>query len=99
MPRDDVDQVMLWPSEKNYARFVAVSEGSVLTDYREFLAAAQELLEQARAAGLNVAKVDPDPDQMAAWCRANFGHVKSNARAAYAAHVVFGEGSEDDTSH
>lgn len=88
MASNEPEEVILWPSEGNYPRFVEVCEGGVLQTYAEFAAAAQPMLDAMEASGAKVARVDPNPDDMAAWCRANFGHVKSNARAAYAGFVA-----------
>ena len=85
---DEEDQAILWPSEDKYPAFVAVCEGGVLQTYAEFEAVARPMLDEMVARGLKVATVDPDLDQMVSWCRANFGNVKSSARAAYAAMVV-----------
>lgn len=93
-----IDEVVLWPSEENYPRFVEVSEGVVPT-YAEFVARAQPIVDDMRAAGCNVIIVNPDPDQMAEWCWVNFGKVDSTARAAYGAFVALNEPSEDDSVH
>lgn len=91
---DDEEQAILWPSEENYPAFVAACDGGVLQTYAEFVAVAQPMLEGMLERGHTVAKVDPDIDEMVEWCRANFGNVKSNARAAYAAMVVLEQGAK-----
>ncbi|MNX71363.1 hypothetical protein D3C86_1026770 [compost metagenome] len=83
--------VMLWPREEDYARFVEVSTDRPPATYAEFVARAQPYLDALRAQGLDVSVLHPDPDRMAAWCKANFGQVNTNARAAYAGVVALEE--------
>jgi len=93
----DVGEAVLWPSEENYPAFAAACEGGVLQTYAEFHAVAQPMVEQMLASGLQVSKVNPDVSEMVAWCQANFGNVKSKARAAYAGFVVLSQDAKRDT--
>lgn len=83
--------VMLWPREEDYPRFVEVSTDRPPATYAEFVARAQPHLDALRSQGLDVSVLHPDPDLMAIWCLANFGHVNTNARAAYAGVVALEE--------
>lgn len=94
---EPTDQVVLWPREEDYPRFVAVSDSIGATTYDEFVARAQPHVDALRAQGFNVIIVQPDPDQMAEWCRANFGKVDTTARAAYAAFVALSEPTDKDS--
>lgn len=94
----EVDQVVLWPSEENYPRFVELCDPAVRT-YEEFVALAKPQVETLRAQGFNVIVVDPDLDDMVRWCMANFGNVDTAARAAYAASVELGKGTDGDSVH
>lgn len=95
MSENDIGEVILWPSKENYPRFVEVCDGSVQPAYDHFVAVAQPIFDRMRASGAQVTLVDPNPDEMAAWCRSNFGHVNSNARAAYAAVVALRKDADD----
>jgi hypothetical protein len=88
---DEEEQAVLWPSEDKYPAFIAVCDDGVLQTYAEFVGVAEPMVEEMLARGLKVSKVDPDLHEMVAWCRANFGNVKSNARAAYAGMVVLSQ--------
>lgn len=94
---EPTDQVVLWPREEDYPRFVEVSDDIGITVYEEFVARAQPMVDALRAQGFNVIIVQPNPDDMAAWCRANFGHVNSSTRAAYGAFVALSEPTEEDS--
>lgn len=94
---EPTDQVVLWPSEKDYPRFVAVSDDSPVATYAEFVARAQPHVDALRSQGFNIIIVEPDIDQMADWCRANFGQVNTTARAAFAAFVALNEPTEKDS--
>lgn len=91
------DQVVLWPREEDYPRFVAVSDGIGATTYAEFVARAQPHVDSLREQGFNVIIVEPDIDHMAAWCRANFGQVNTTARASYAAFIALSEPTDKDS--
>lgn len=91
------DQVVLWPRQEDYPRFVAVCTDRPVATYAEFVARAQPHVDALRTQGLNVRIVEPDPDHMAAWCRANFGQVNTTARAAYAGVVALSEPTDEDS--
>jgi hypothetical protein len=102
MDREDetgepVDQAVLWPREEDYPRFVEVCTDKPVATYAEFVARAQPHVDALRAEGFNVLIVEPDPVDMAAWCRANFGKVDTAARAAYAAVVALSEPTDKDS--
>ena len=94
---EPTDQVVLWPREEDYPRFVEVSDDIGITVYEDFVARAQPMVDALRAQGFNVIIVEPDPDDMAAWCRANFGKVNTNARAAYAGFVALNKAADEDS--
>lgn len=94
---EPTDQAVLWPREEDYPRFVEVSDNIGATTYAEFVARAQPMVDALRAQGFNVIIVQPNVDDMAAWCRKNFGHVNTTARAAYAAFVALSEPTQEDS--
>lgn len=89
--------VMLWPREEDYPRFVEVSTDRPPATYEDFVARAQPHLDALQAEGLDVRIIQPDPDLMAIWCRANFGNVNTNARASYAGYLALSERSDKDS--
>ena len=99
MSDEEAQQAILWPSEENYPRFVEVCEGYVQPTYAGFVRVAQPMLDAMLEEGATVVKVDPDPDEMAAWCKANFGNVRSTARATYAAMVALSNDGEAPRLH
>lgn len=94
---EPTDQVVLWPREEDYPRFVEVSDSIGATTYAEFVSRAQPHVDALRAQGFNVIIVEPNVDDMAAWCRTNFGQVNATARAAYAAFVALSEPTQEDS--
>jgi hypothetical protein len=82
---EDTGDVALWPTRENYARFRAVCDDCVPNTFDEFEVLAVAKTAELAAKGIQVKRIDFDPDDMAVWCRANFGKVNSIARSVYAA--------------
>ncbi|PCG09687.1 hypothetical protein COA17_07485 [Sphingomonas ginsenosidimutans] len=78
----------LWPTPENYARYVAVSDDRMHPTHAAFVAANAPKIEALAARGIIVQRVEFDPDEMAAWCRREFGAVNAEARGAYAATIL-----------
>lgn len=75
----------LWPSPENYARFKEICDDQIHETYEDYVASAGKKLGELEKRGVVFQRIGFDPDELAAWCRAEFGKVNSESRAAYAA--------------
>lgn len=79
---------VLWPNERDYAGFVAISADYMPPTVAEFRA---NLVNRAASKGFTEAqfiKIAGNANELARWCRDNGCPVDTNARAAYAALLV-----------
>lgn len=91
--------VVLWPVEKDYPRFVAVSTDTPLATYAEFVVSAEKQVAAFEAKGFEVFVLHPDPDAMAEWCLAIRGRVDANDRAAYGGVLFLEQPDENGDVH
>ena len=78
-------EIILWPSEAHYARFRAICDDEQPITYAAFLVKLRANLVKMGRSEDEFSKVDPNPDQLAVWCRLHCGRVDANARARYIA--------------
>ena len=85
-------EITLWPSRENYFRFRAVCDDEIPETFEEFeMLANSRMIHLQNTHSILIEKITFDPDKMAAWCRAQFGKVDSNARRHYAATIALSD--------
>lgn len=86
---------LVWLTPENYPRFVEVCDDDVPADYASWKAHVEKKLSK-----LDLSRFPPpekylvDPDEMADWCRVNYGKVDTESRAAYGAYLAMMRDSE-----
>lgn len=78
---------VIWLSPANYDRAVALSEDGMPATYEAWREKIDKLIAQLPP-GIRVLKVEVEPDEVAAWCRANGRKVTTQNRSAFAAWYV-----------
>lgn len=80
---------VLWPDEKNYARFREVSSGIRAETLEAYRAAIGKDLEAKERAGIKIARVPFDIDELIAFAASRgFDGITSEIRATFAAMVA-----------
>lgn len=82
-----------WFGSENYRACRAMmSDGAVLPEvYSDWLRQAEDVCAEAEAAGHHVLKVDIEPKDFSAWCRARNIALDAKARVRFANFVAFRE--------
>jgi len=75
---------VLWLTPANYDRAVALSDDGMPASYEAWREKIDRVI-GGLPAGVEVVRVEVDPDEVAAWCRANGRKVDTNSRSAFAA--------------
>lgn len=78
---------LLWFTPANYERALALSDEPMQPTYKAWREKVDRGMRDLPA-DVEVVKVEADPDEIAAWCRANGGKVNTKTRAAFAAHYL-----------
>jgi len=83
--RDDdiVIPVLIW-TEANYERAVALSDDEMPKTFAEWQEKVR-IIKRSVPPGAIIIDIEADPDEVAAWCRANGRQVTTQDRAAFAA--------------
>ena len=76
--------VVLWLTRANYDRAVALSEDVLPASYELWRARIDAVL-AGLPAGVDVVRIEADPDEVAAWCRAHGHRLTAQGRSAFAA--------------
>jgi len=79
---------ILWIAPADYDRAVALSEDGMPATYEAWRKKVDKFATETPA-GVEVVKVEADPDEVAKWCRANGRSVDSHGRAAFAAFHIY----------
>ncbi|MCD2325320.1 hypothetical protein LQ953_14960 [Sphingomonas sp. IC-56] len=70
MPQTAPDSIhVLWPDEKNYARFNEVCGGTLLPSAEAYKAAADPQLKAFEAQGIKVERLEFDPEELLAFAK------------------------------
>lgn len=75
---------ILWIAPADYDRAVALSEDGMPATYEAWRQKVDKLVSDPPA-GIDVLRIEADPDEVAKWCRAHGYGVDTKGRSAFAA--------------
>jgi len=87
--------VCAWLTREDYAAHRALDPNGLPATFDEWLRNAERGVEDVKRKGIFLHRVAIDPDELAAWCRANHRVVNGRARSQFA--VVVYQRSHDNS--
>ncbi|WP_086479684.1 hypothetical protein [Oceanospirillum sanctuarii] len=90
-----------WIKEDQWQRFLEVTDDADMleSDWHEWAAKTEEMIETFSAKGIEVVKVPVDVEELIAWCNEKERTVNSSSRAEYVTKLMTGQPVSGETRH